>query len=159
MGRRLGARIIDGIIIGAFYIVFSIAGVAGSVNSAKDCDPNAASAVYESCVNDAVSSAFSGLSIVVVLLLIVNLVYELLMVTWKGGTLGKLALGLRVVNVETGQKPGLGAAIIRWIIPIVGGFACGIGQLVVYLSPLWDKSGRQQGWHDKAAKTMVISIK
>jgi len=159
MGRRLGARFIDGAIIGAIYAVFLFAGVLGSVNSAKDCDPNAATEVYNACVQDATNGFASKIGPVFALLGLLSFVYEWLMVGLKGATLGKLAVGLRVVKVETGQKPGLGAAFIRWVIPIVGAFACGIGQLVVYLSPLWDKSGRQQGWHDKAAKTMVISIK
>ncbi|MFM9447115.1 RDD family protein [Streptomyces acidiscabies] len=156
MGRRLGARCIDGAIIFVVYLAFAIAGVAGSLSSVNDCDPNASSAVYEACVNDAAGDLVGRFSVIVVLLMIVNFVYEWLMVGLKGATLGKLAVGLRVVNVETGQKPGMGSSIIRWIIPIVGGFACGIGQFLVYLSPFWDKSGRQQGWHDKAAKTMVI---
>ncbi|MET8977794.1 RDD family protein [Streptomyces sp. NPDC004539] len=156
MGRRLGARLIDGVIIGVVYLAFSIAGIAGGVNSLNECDANASSAVYEACVNNAAQDMTSKLGAVIGVLFLVSFVYEWLMVGLKGATLGKLAVGLRVVNVETGQKPGMGSSFIRWIIPIVGSFACGIGQLLVYLSPFWDKSGRQQGWHDKAAKTMVI---
>jgi uncharacterized RDD family membrane protein YckC len=29
---------------------------------------------------------------------------------------------------------------------------------VVYLSPFFDSSGRRQGWHDMAAKTVVIRV-
>ncbi|MHC5907869.1 RDD family protein [Streptomyces sp. S6] len=159
MGLRLGARIIDGIVIGLVYSAFSIAGIAGSMSSVNDCDANAPSAVYEACLNDAVSSSFSRVGALMGVLMVVSFLYEWLMTGLTGATLGKLAVGLRVVKAETGEKPGLGAAFIRWIIPIVGYFACMIGMLVVYLSPLWDKSGRQQGWHDKAAKVMVIRIK
>ncbi|QNP70667.1 RDD family protein [Streptomyces roseirectus] len=156
MGRRFAARLIDGVIIGVLYTAFAIAGVAGSISSMQDCDPNASTAVYNACMDGAANDFASKFGAVLAVLGIVSLLYEWLMVGLKGATLGKLALGLRVVNVETGQKPGLGSSFIRWIIPIVGSFACGIGQLLVYLSPFWDKSGRQQGWHDKAAKTMVI---
>jgi len=36
---------------------------------------------------------------------------------------------------------------------------CGIGALLVYLSPFFDNTMRFQGWHDKFAETVVISTK
>jgi hypothetical protein len=42
------------------------------------------------------------------------------------------------------------------MIPFLGGLFCYIGALIVYLSPLFDNSGRLQGWHDKAANDVVI---
>jgi uncharacterized RDD family membrane protein YckC len=154
MGRRLGARLIDTVILSVIYMVFAFAGIAGSVGAAQDCDPN--SADYNSCINDASGSIVASMGAVFGILAIAGLLYEWLMTGLAGATLGKMAVGIRVVKADTGQKPGLGAAFIRWIIPVVGSFACGIGQLVVYLSPFWDKSGRQQGWHDKASSTMVV---
>ncbi|MFF4251203.1 RDD family protein [Streptomyces sp. NPDC001663] len=154
MGRRFGARVIDGLILGVIYGVLAFAGIAGAVNSVNDCDPNAAD--YTTCVNNASSDFAAKFGAIFGALAILSLLYEWLMTGLVGATLGKMAVGLRVVKADTGQKPGLGSAFIRWIIPVVGSFACGIGQLVVYLSPFWDKSGRQQGWHDKAASTMVV---
>jgi uncharacterized RDD family membrane protein YckC len=154
MGRRFGARLIDGLIIGVVYIVLTFAGIAGAANSVKDCDPNAAD--YNTCINNAGSDFVAKFTAVIGILAIIGLLYEWLMVGLVGRTLGKMAVGLHVVNAETGGKPGLGKSFIRWIIPMVGSIACGIGQLLVYLSPFWDKSGRQQGWHDKAAGTMVV---
>ncbi|MER5448895.1 RDD family protein [Streptomyces sp. NPDC002764] len=154
MGRRFGARLIDGIIYTVVYVVLLFAGVAGSISSAQNCDPN--SADYDTCINDAGSSMGAKVFAVIGILALFGLLYEWLMTGLVGATLGKMAVGIRVVKADTGQKPGLGSAFIRWIIPLVGGFLCGIGQLLVYLSPFWDKSGRQQGWHDKAASTMVI---
>ncbi|CAL9446119.1 hypothetical protein SUDANB6_02340 [Streptomyces sp. enrichment culture] len=154
MGRRLGARLIDGVIIGIVYVILLIVGVAGSFDAAAECDPN--SLAYESCVNDAAADVTGPLTAVFLILGIASLLYEWLMVGLVGATLGKMLLGMRVVKADTGQKTGLGSSFIRWIIPIVGSLACGIGQLLVYLSPFWDKSGRQQGWHDKAAGTMVV---
>lgn len=154
MGRRFGARAIDAVGLFVIYLILGFAGVAGSIGSASDCDPNAAD--YNTCINNASSDIAAKFGAVIGILAVVGLLYEWLMTGLVGGTLGKLAVGIRVVKADTGQKPGLGASFIRWIIPLVGGIACGIGQLLVYLSPFWDKSGRQQGWHDKAASTMVI---
>ncbi|WP_225836118.1 RDD family protein [Streptomyces sp. NK08204] len=154
MARRLGARLIDTVVFGVVYIALTVAGVASFVNDAQDCDPGAAN--YDTCLNTASDDFASKVGAAVGVLFVISLLYEWLMVGLAGRTLGKMAVGLHVVKADTGQKPGLGSSFIRWIIPMVGSFACGIGQLVVYLSPFWDKSGRQQGWHDKAANTMVI---
>ncbi|MFD0005712.1 RDD family protein [Streptomyces sp. NPDC127178] len=154
MGRRFGARLIDGVAFSVIYIILAAVGVAGSFNAANDCDPNAVD--YSTCVNDASSDIVASVGAVFGVFAVIGLLYEWLMVGLVGATLGKMAVGLRVVKADTGQKPGLGSSFIRWIIPIVGSLACGIGQLLVYLSPFWDKSGRQQGWHDKAASTMVV---
>ncbi|EGX55313.1 hypothetical protein SZN_33521 [Streptomyces zinciresistens K42] len=154
MGRRFGARLIDGVAFGIIYTVLVVIGVAGSFNAAKDCDPSAAD--YNTCINDASSGIMNSVFSMIMIFALIGLLYEWLMVGLVGATLGKMAVGLRVVKADTGQKPGMGSAFIRWIIPIVGSLACGIGQLLVYLSPFWDKSGRQQGWHDKAAGTMVV---
>ncbi|MGX5183967.1 RDD family protein [Streptomyces avermitilis] len=154
MGRRFGARAIDGVAFFVIYFILGAIGVAGSIGAAQDCDPNAAD--YNTCINNASSDIAAKIGSMIAVLAIVGLLYEWLMTGLVGATLGKLAVGIRVVKADTGQKPGLGSSFIRWIIPLVGSLACGIGQVLVYLSPFWDKSGRQQGWHDKAAGTMVI---
>jgi len=154
MGRRFGARAIDAVVFSIIYTVLAVVGVAGAFASANDCDPNAVD--YSTCINDASGDIAAKFGAVIGVLGIIGLLYELVMIAAFGATLGKLAVGIRVVKVDTGQKPGLGSAFIRWVIPMVGSLACGIGALLVYLSPFWDKSGRQQGWHDKAASTMVI---
>jgi uncharacterized RDD family membrane protein YckC len=160
MGRRLGARLIDFAAIGVVYSVLLGIGIAGSIGSVQDatdkCDPN--SATYSQCVNDSVTSSglFSGLLGVIAIVFLVTLLYEWLMIAFVGATLGKLALGVRVVKESTGDKPGAGSGFIRWIIPAAGGIVCGIGALLVYLSPFFDNSGKVQGWHDRAAGTLVV---
>ncbi|MFE6285002.1 RDD family protein [Streptomyces sp. NPDC057877] len=154
MGRRFGARAIDAVAFLVIYAVLGALGAVGSFAAFEDCDPNSAN--YDSCMNDAASDFIGSMGAVIGAMAVIGLLYEWLLTSMLGGTLGKLAVGIRVVNVNTGQKIGLGSSFIRWIIPIVGSLACGIGQLLVYLSPFWDKSGRQQGWHDKAASTMVV---
>lgn len=154
MGRRFGARLIDGVVFGVIYGILAVAGIASFMGEAKKCDPSAAD--YETCLNNASSSMGTGIFAAIGVLALIGLVYEWLLTGLFGATLGKMAVGIRVVKAEDGTKPGLGKSFIRWIIPVVGSVACGIGQLLVYLSPFWDKSGRQQGWHDKAAGTMVV---
>ncbi|MGW2177406.1 RDD family protein [Streptomyces sp. NPDC001732] len=158
MGRRLGARLLDGLIIGVLYGILTAVGVAGAIGIAKsadDCgtymDPG-----YQSCVDEASGSIIATMLGAIVLFGLITLLYEWLMIALAGATLGKMALGLKVVKENTGQNPGLGGGFIRWIIPIVGAFLCYIGAILVYLSPFFDNSGKLQGWHDRAAGTIVV---
>ncbi|MEU3652075.1 RDD family protein [Streptomyces sp. NPDC032161] len=157
MGLRLGARLIDGLAIGVLYGIISAIGVAGALGlakSAEDCTYGTSG--YDSCMNDASAGFIATMFSMLAILALVTLLYEWLMISLVGATLGKMALGLKVVKENTGQKPGLGAGFIRYIIPIVGAFLCYIGAILVYLSPFFDNSGKLQGWHDRAAGTLVV---
>ncbi|MFF0472328.1 RDD family protein [Streptomyces sp. NPDC004284] len=163
MGLRFAARLIDGVAIGVVYWILSAIGLAGVVGASKsidDCtslDPG--TTAYSDCINDQAAAAGGILAAffgVLFLLFLATMLYEWLMIAFVGATLGKMALGLRVVKETTGGKPGLGGGFIRWIIPMVGAILCGIGQILVYLSPFFDNTGKTQGWHDRAAGTLVV---
>ncbi|MGW2251783.1 RDD family protein [Kitasatospora sp. NPDC001660] len=168
MGQRFVARLIDGLAVTAVIgvvMALGMASVLGISQKTKDCSQyayggiHADSAQYASCLNEQTQAATSFLTTMMIMmgvLAVFNLLYEWLMVAFAGATLGKLAMGLRVVKESTGQVPGLGGGFIRFIIPIVGVFLCYIGAALVYLSPFFDNSGKLQGWHDRAAGTLVI---
>ncbi|MCY3636009.1 MAG: RDD family protein [bacterium] len=95
-------------------------------------------------------------------------VYEFVMTATRGQTLGKMATRTRVIRADDvlrpgwDRSPGWSRSFVRLIIPIVlllpvllipfyGALLAVIG----YLSIIWD--GDRQGWHDKAAKTLVVS--
>ena len=69
----------------------------------------------------------------------------------KGGTPGKLILGMRIVN-EQGNYIGIPMAILRYIGKFISGLILGIGYFMIG----WDK--RKQGLHDKIAKTFVVKV-
>ncbi|MEU6057590.1 RDD family protein [Streptomyces sp. NPDC047097] len=165
MGRRFAARVIDGLIIGVFYGVLMAIGFAGLIGAADDaqaavdkCD--ATSASYQSCVDSAMAESTGGflaaMMTAIFAIFLITLLYEWLLISFVGATLGKMAVGLRVVKERTGGTPGVGGGFIRWILPQVGSLLCGIGALLVYLSPFFDNSGKTQGWHDRAAGTLVV---
>lgn len=88
--------------------------------------------------------------------------YETASVALWGRTLGKRIAGIRVVNAQTGAIPGWGKAIGRWAvpgIPAAQNFIWPIGALwwiLCNVSLTWDRV--YQGWHDKAAGTLVIKV-
>jgi uncharacterized RDD family membrane protein YckC len=67
----------------------------------------------------------------------------------KGGTPGKLILGLRIVN-EEGKFIGMPNAFLRYIGKILSGAILGIGYLMI----VWDE--KKQSLHDRLAKTYVV---
>ncbi|MFN0028318.1 MAG: RDD family protein [Acidimicrobiales bacterium] len=74
-----------------------------------------------------------------------------------GQTIGKSKVGLKLVNDETGQPPGIGGAIVRYLVAsVLSSVTCGIFGVVDVLSPLWDP--RNQRLTDKWLKLMVYDV-
>lgn len=84
--------------------------------------------------------------------------YETMMIAWRGQTVGKWVMGLRVARFTDGGTPTVGQALLRILFP-----ACFLAipipvidtmWIVVYLSSMY--SPMRRGWHDKAGGTIVI---
>ena len=70
----------------------------------------------------------------------------------RGQTLGKKAMGIRVVDLA-GNKP---TAMTFFLREIIGKFVSSIILFIGYLMILWD--GKKQGLHDKIAGTVVVRV-
>jgi len=68
----------------------------------------------------------------------------------KGAGFGKQAMGIRVIDAQTGQPIGHPRAFVRWISAILSALIIFIG----YLWMLWDRE--KQCWHDKLAGDVVV---
>ena len=151
MGNRLGARIIDGLLVGAVALALIIPlGINIVHHSHTVTNPDGTTTVTTSHAD--VGALFAVLAIFA----IIGILYEVGMIAVKGATLGKMAVGVKVIRADNGQVPGWGSSFVRWIIPTVGNFICGLIALLVYISPFFDGTHRNQGWHDKAAGTFVV---
>ncbi len=145
---RLGARIIDAVIMIVVSIILLAVGVLSviGISSEDVTDEESATGV----------AVFIGFALVGAA---VGIIYEVSMIALKGQTLGKMATKIKVVRADNGLVPGWGKSIGRWIIPAALGFVPFVGGLLsilVYVSLLWDKV--RQGWHDKAAGTLVVKV-
>ena len=69
-----------------------------------------------------------------------------------GQTPGNAALGIRVVDIESGEVIGYGRAFGRALVAIVSTFALLLG----YLWMIWDP--RKQTWHDKAVGSLPVRV-
>ncbi|MFI7042982.1 RDD family protein [Streptosporangium sandarakinum] len=160
--QRLVARIIDGLILAipTFVVTLVLTGILVTAPSF-----NMETGEYSVGSGTFLATFLTGL-----VGGLIYFVYEFLMLKAKGQTVGKMAMGIKVVPVGGApQAEGLpsnkamsragvlwGPSILRGI-PFVG-FIIGIFSLVNVLWQLWDKP-LHQCLHDKAAATTVVKTR
>ncbi len=140
-GQRLGAWLLDTLVVGApLLIIFLIIGAAGATGSDTSGDVNGAVAAI--------------LLLLWLLLFVAPFVYYIVLEGGPTGqTLGKKAVGIRVVSMQTGGPIGYGKATARMVIrTFVSGNCCLLGHLWM----LWDQE--KQTWHDKISDSVVVPV-
>ncbi|MFF9910124.1 RDD family protein [Streptomyces sp. NPDC013457] len=147
-GKRILARIIDWLIVA---IPLALIGIPFNVyDRATDGDD----------FGDTITATSTGSGLVFQLITIVAYVaYDTLMVANSGQTLGKKWLKLRVAMLNDGSTPPTNASLIRAVVlwlPTLICCAC-LWPLLLLILILVDKPYKQ-GLHDKAAKTVVVSV-
>jgi uncharacterized RDD family membrane protein YckC len=133
LGRRIGAAVIDiGIVV---VIVLVVGGIIGNDTAADAPD----------------SARFGALDRLFILLLTFGY-YWVLETVW-GQTLGKRALGIKVVRVD-GSKPGAVPIFVRTLLRAIDGLP---GFYIVGLIAIFATGERRQRLGDMAAKTRVVA--
>ena len=78
--------------------------------------------------------------------------YQAFFIMKYGATLGKIAMKIRVLEVDTLQTPNVIVSLNRSFIRIVS-------EMLFYLGYLWGMMDpNRQTWHDKSAKTLVVDV-
>ncbi len=130
-GRRVLATIVDGVVLGVIFYLFSaLFGTA-------------------SAEGGAVSASVSGVATLVIFVL--AFAYYIVLEGYMGQTLGKMLLGIKVVREDTGGVPGIKAAAIRTVLRIVDGL---FSYLVAFIAVLASQKNQRLG--DMAAHTLVV---
>ncbi|WP_164842538.1 RDD family protein [Actinoplanes solisilvae] len=130
-GRRVVATLIDGVVLG---------GIGGVISSLFGETTTGSGFAY--------TRLSPGGSL---LLLVITIGYYVLLEGLLGRTLGKMVTGIRVVDANTGNRPGMGAVVIRTLLRIIDGL---VGYLVGFIVVL--STERRQRIGDLAAKTLVV---
>ncbi len=124
--QRFAAFVIDVIVLSVIIVVL------GTIGVIDIGDPSSADQALEA---------------------VVSFGYYILLTAAFGATLGKMALGMRVVD-ESGQKAGFFKVLIR---ETIGKIVSAIVFLLGYIWILFD--GKRQGWHDKIGGTLVVKAR
>lgn len=92
-------------------------------------------------------------------LFVFGAVYTVVPTAVLGQTLGKIAVGTRVVVEADGALPGWRRSLVRWALPGLAGRLPVIGlgvSLAIMASLVWDP--RRRGLHDRMAGTIVVKV-
>ena len=146
-GARLGALLLDGLIIGVIIAIPVILGVA-LITSSVSTD-----SYYNSTTVTNGGTLAAGI-VVCIIGWILAVLYEPLMTgrsgVHNGQTLGRQAAGIRITNLQGGPITK-GQAWGRYLFKA---FFSGLIFYLGYLWMLWDAN--KQCWHDKVANTLVL---
>ncbi|MGW1076848.1 RDD family protein [Streptomyces sp. NPDC002537] len=154
LGRRLLARIVDSVVLGALVgaVALPLWVRATDHIDAKVQQAKQSGQTVTVWLLDGTTGPYLG--IVLAVLLVGGLVYEALPTAKWGRTLGKKLCGVRVLDIESHDTPSFGAALRRWL--VYGGLGAVAVGVLGALWCLFDRPWRQC-WHDKAARTFVAS--
>ncbi len=123
---RFGAFVIDAVIVSGIIVVL---GAVGVINLGE---PSSTDQLLEA---------------------VITFGYYIVLTAAFGATLGKMALGMKVVD-EGGQKAGVFKVLIRETIGRV------VSGIILFLGFIWILfDGKRQGWHDKISGTFVVKAR
>lgn len=159
-GARLGAYVIDLLVVGVVMAFIGAVVLWDDINTWIDdlerWDGNGAGPDLN----------MGGFYLISVISIVVWLVYRIGMEIWKGQTVGKMALKMKVVDVD-GQLPTFQASFLRnsWylissvlsFIPVIG-WVANVG-IPAALGVTISKDPYRQSFTDQWAKTYVVSTR
>ncbi|MFO7281536.1 MAG: RDD family protein [Thermoanaerobacterales bacterium] len=156
-GHRLGAWVIDWIVVSLFglpaYLVLEF-----GPTKIETCRVDESGDIvwgddrHNALCEVPTGGTLAAFAVLALLAIVAAVVYYAKLEGGSGQTLGKRALGIRVVDEHTGGPIGTGRAVGRYFARILSGLPCFLG----YLWMLWDD--RKQTWHDKLTRSQVVKL-
>ena len=109
-------------------------------------------ALWDSFVNATSTESIIALTNSFVLeYMMMKIIYQAFFVMQYGATLGKLAVKIRVIEIQTLENPNVLVSLNRAIFRV-------ISEMLFYLGFLWGiLNPSRQTWHDLTAKTLVVN--
>lgn len=104
-------------------------------------------------VIDVILRIIFGQTLSSLLNIVINFGYFGYLLGVRQQSVGMMVLNIKVVDANTGGPIGLGRGLLRYLVQGLTGLLC----LVGYFSPFFDRTKRNQGWHDKAASCFVVT--
>lgn len=149
-GLRFSAALIDGGIFTVVGIVLSVIFTLGSVTLFTG-----GSDLQASYLSDPLSAVYAGLTAYILQFLVqfaISFYYFVIHQHKNGQTIGKKRMGIKVIDLASGQTPSIGKLALR---ETIGKWLSLITIIGLYM-PLWDS--KKQALHDKIAGTAVVKV-
>jgi uncharacterized RDD family membrane protein YckC len=154
LGARFAALLIDSLIVTAFFIPGWVALLAGPTELEACSVDSSGTITVDGTLNAVCEVPTNGTWAVAVGMWIAafvgGLYYYAMMEGKSGQTVGKKALGIRVVDPVTGGPIGVGRGIGRYFARMISAIPFYLG----YLWAIWDP--KKQAWHDKMVNDLVV---
>jgi uncharacterized RDD family membrane protein YckC len=152
---RFGANLLDGLVsllaaVPGFVMLF--AGPTEISSCSVDSEGNIDFSGADNALCEGPTGGTIAMAVVLFAVLGIALfIYQASLLSKRGQTIGKRAVGVRVVDADTGAYLSFGRALGRQVFAFfISGNVCLLG----YLWALWDP--RKQTWHDKVAGSIVV---
>ncbi len=154
-GKRFGAYLIDSVLLGIPLSMFAFGSMFNSLQGVQNSVDPATGELDQAAVQTVMTQYFGSILKLTIAFTIFGTLYYVLMHGFRGQTVGKMALGITVVN-EDGSPIGFGTAFKRALVFPIGGILPVVGSLLTLLNglwPMWDP--KKQSLADKLAHTIV----
>jgi uncharacterized RDD family membrane protein YckC len=148
-GSRLVALFIDSFVTGAFFIPAYLALITGPKETYQ-CSSDLEETSTGLLICERPTGGAIALALVLGAAALVGVIFYWGTMEGKGQTLGKKAMSISTIDIDTGAPIGTGRAIGRYFARIISAFVCYLG----YLWMLWDND--KQTWHDKMVRSIVV---
>lgn len=134
-GRRLAALLIDGAVLAAVVVLGTLlAGVPTDELNRRILDGDTA--------------------LLLLLFVVPEAIYDTAMIGSRNQTIGKMAVGIKVVDAESRSPIGYARAFTRWLSTAFLWALFTLPGILDHLWPLRDR--RRQTFHDKFARSVVV---
>jgi uncharacterized RDD family membrane protein YckC len=151
---RFAAYLIDSIVVGLFGIPARIALETGSTTTERCSIDRSGNVTVGGELNGIcevpTGTTWAIFAVLTLAALIGGVIYYAKLEGRSGQTLGKMALGIKVVDAHTGGSIGIGRGVGRYFARILSALVCFLG----YFWMLWDPE--KQTWHDKMTTSYVV---
>jgi uncharacterized RDD family membrane protein YckC len=156
-GKRVGAYIIDSLLLTVPTAVYAFNGVFAEFQAAVPGMVDPVTGEADPAAVQELAARFAGVQLKWTLAyLILATVYYVVLHGWRGQTLGKMVFGMKVVD-EDRRPIGMGRAFKRALAFPIASVVPFVGSLFGLLNglwPIWDE--RKQSLGDKLARTLVV---
>jgi uncharacterized RDD family membrane protein YckC len=130
-GKRIGAFVIDKVIISLLFTFIAMDGLQGTPN-------------FEEIV--------AYVNSLLPYYLLLEFIYHGFFIWYNGATPGKVLLKIRIIDTGYFDKPTLPSALLRSLVRLSGEFIFYLNNLLAFINP------QKQTLQDRVAKTVAIDV-